>query len=76
VQRWRLEWVYRLLQEPGRLAGRYLVGNPLFLMRIFGQWWSGSRVNDVEPVVVGDARAILPSRPKAADQELAARKAA
>lgn len=31
---WRetgMEWVYRLLQEPRRLATRYLVGNPLFL---------------------------------------------
>jgi N-acetylglucosaminyldiphosphoundecaprenol N-acetyl-beta-D-mannosaminyltransferase len=31
---WRetgMEWVYRLLQEPRRLAKRYLVGNPLFL---------------------------------------------
>jgi alpha-1,3-mannosyltransferase len=49
VQRWRLEWVYRLAQEPRRLAGRYLVGNPLFLMRILGQWWSGSRVADAGP---------------------------
>lgn len=31
---WRelgLEWVYRLLQEPRRMAARYLLGNPLFL---------------------------------------------
>jgi N-acetylglucosaminyldiphosphoundecaprenol N-acetyl-beta-D-mannosaminyltransferase len=31
---WReagLEWAYRFLQEPRRLAKRYLVGNPLFL---------------------------------------------
>ena len=31
---WRetgMEWAYRLLQEPRRLAKRYLVGNPLFL---------------------------------------------
>jgi N-acetylglucosaminyldiphosphoundecaprenol N-acetyl-beta-D-mannosaminyltransferase len=31
---WRelgLEWLFRLLQEPTRLAGRYLLGNPLFL---------------------------------------------
>jgi alpha-1,3-mannosyltransferase len=76
VQRRRLEWVYRLLQEPGRLAGRYLIGNPLFLMRVLGQWWSGSRVSDAEPSVVGDARANPPSRPKAAGRELAARKAA
>ena len=28
VQRWRLEWLYRLAQEPRRLARRYLVGIP------------------------------------------------
>ena len=44
VQRWRFEWVYRLALEPRRLAGRYLVGNPLFLMRILRQWWSSSRL--------------------------------
>jgi N-acetylglucosaminyldiphosphoundecaprenol N-acetyl-beta-D-mannosaminyltransferase len=26
-----LEWAWRLLQEPGRLARRYLLGNPHFL---------------------------------------------
>jgi alpha-1,3-mannosyltransferase len=46
VQKWRLEWIYRLAQEPRRLAGRYLIGNPLFLTRILRQWWSGSRVKD------------------------------
>jgi alpha-1,3-mannosyltransferase len=40
----RLEWCYRLLREPGRLWRRYLLGNPVFLMRVFGQWWSGARV--------------------------------
>ena len=29
-----LEWVYRLLQEPGRMWRRYVVGNPLFLARV------------------------------------------
>lgn len=29
-----LEWVWRLLQEPGRLWRRYLIGNPLFLWRV------------------------------------------
>jgi N-acetylglucosaminyldiphosphoundecaprenol N-acetyl-beta-D-mannosaminyltransferase len=29
-----LEWVYRLWQEPRRLAKRYLIGNPLFLWRL------------------------------------------
>jgi len=30
-QRTRLEWVYRLMREPRRLAKRYLIGNPVFL---------------------------------------------
>jgi N-acetylglucosaminyldiphosphoundecaprenol N-acetyl-beta-D-mannosaminyltransferase len=37
---WRelgLEWLYRLLQEPRRMAGRYLLGNPLFLLRVLWQ---------------------------------------
>jgi N-acetylglucosaminyldiphosphoundecaprenol N-acetyl-beta-D-mannosaminyltransferase len=42
---WReigMEWLWRLLQEPRRLAKRYLVGNPLFLalaleQRLFGR---------------------------------------
>ena len=32
-----LEWLYRLFQEPGRLWKRYLVGNPLFMLRIIRQ---------------------------------------
>jgi alpha-1,3-mannosyltransferase len=40
----RLEWIYRLLLEPRRLWRRYLLGNPAFLMRVVGQWWSGARV--------------------------------
>lgn len=29
-----MEWLFRLLQEPGRLWKRYLIGNPLFMVRI------------------------------------------
>ncbi|MGL1933094.1 MAG: WecB/TagA/CpsF family glycosyltransferase [Desulfotalea sp.] len=29
-----MEWVYRFLQEPGRMWKRYVVGNPLFLLRV------------------------------------------
>ena len=29
-----LEWLYRLFQEPGRMWKRYIIGNPVFLMRI------------------------------------------
>lgn len=49
VQRLRLEWLYRLAKEPRRLARRYLFGNPLFLLRIAQQWWSGARVRQAEP---------------------------
>ncbi len=30
-----LEWLYRLLREPKRLAARYMLGNPLFLLNLF-----------------------------------------
>jgi exopolysaccharide biosynthesis WecB/TagA/CpsF family protein len=33
LQKLGLEWAYRLLQEPGRLWKRYLVGNAAFMMR-------------------------------------------
>jgi N-acetylglucosaminyldiphosphoundecaprenol N-acetyl-beta-D-mannosaminyltransferase len=29
-----LEWVFRLMQEPGRMWRRYIIGNPLFLYRV------------------------------------------
>jgi N-acetylglucosaminyldiphosphoundecaprenol N-acetyl-beta-D-mannosaminyltransferase len=32
-----LEWTWRLMQEPGRMWRRYLVGNPLFLYRVYRQ---------------------------------------
>ena len=32
-----LEWVWRLIQEPARMWRRYLLGNPLFLYRVWKQ---------------------------------------
>jgi N-acetylglucosaminyldiphosphoundecaprenol N-acetyl-beta-D-mannosaminyltransferase len=37
MQRSGLEWLFRLTQEPQRLAKRYLVNNPLFVARAAGQ---------------------------------------
>ncbi|WP_281825088.1 WecB/TagA/CpsF family glycosyltransferase [Sphingobium sp. BS19] len=38
MRQMKMEWLYRLLLEPRRLAGRYLWGNFIFLARvIFGQ---------------------------------------
>jgi len=39
VRRLRCEWVYRLLQEPRRLARRYLIGNFLLLGRVLADAW-------------------------------------
>jgi len=49
VQQARLEWAYRLLQEPTRLWRRYLVQMPLFLLRVAQQWLTGVRVPNVIP---------------------------
>ena len=29
-----LEWMYRMIQEPGRMWRRYIIGNPLFIYRV------------------------------------------
>ncbi len=34
MNRWGIEWVFRLVQEPSRLWKRYVLGNPLFLARV------------------------------------------
>lgn len=41
VRRLRLEWLFRLVIEPGRLWRRYVVGNPVFLFRVFRQKLAG-----------------------------------
>jgi alpha-1,3-mannosyltransferase len=43
IRKARLEWVYRLIQEPTRLARRYLIGNGVFLARAIRQWLGGAR---------------------------------
>lgn len=35
-----LEWLYRLIQEPRRLAYRYLVRDPRFIGIVARQWWA------------------------------------
>ncbi|MDZ7870870.1 MAG: WecB/TagA/CpsF family glycosyltransferase [Rheinheimera sp.] len=39
VQRLALEWLFRWLQEPRRLAPRYLRHNPRFLISLCRAWW-------------------------------------
>jgi exopolysaccharide biosynthesis WecB/TagA/CpsF family protein len=40
----KLEWLYRLVLEPRRLARRYILGNPAFLLRTLRQKMSGKAV--------------------------------
>ena len=49
MQRWGLEWLYRLGKEPTRLWKRYLFLNPLYLLFIALQW-TGLRTFDPENV--------------------------
>ena len=38
MQRWALEWFFRLLAEPRRLGRRYLAGNTHFILLVLRQW--------------------------------------
>lgn len=41
VRKLRVEWFYRFMQEPRRLASRYFVGGPVFLGHVLGYVASG-----------------------------------
>jgi exopolysaccharide biosynthesis WecB/TagA/CpsF family protein len=43
MRRSRMEWAYRLMQEPQRMWRRYLVGNITFLGRAFAYGWTKRR---------------------------------
>jgi alpha-1,3-mannosyltransferase len=38
IQKLKLEWAYRLLQEPRRLWRRYIIGNAVFLLNCFKEY--------------------------------------
>lgn len=46
MQRNGLEWFHRILQDPRRLAKRYLVSNTMFIMACCGTRWSEGQVHD------------------------------
>ena len=61
MQRSGLEWLFRLTQEPQRLAKRYLVNNPLFVVRAAAQLLG---IRKYKPVAVAlwatrDARCVV-----------------
>jgi N-acetylglucosaminyldiphosphoundecaprenol N-acetyl-beta-D-mannosaminyltransferase len=56
MQQLSLEWLYRLMQEPGRLWKRYLVTNTLFIGLLVGEIWRvrvlGHHPSPVQDIVV------------------------
>lgn len=42
IRKLRLEWLFRLMIEPGRLWRRYVLGNPVFLFHVFSQKLTGA----------------------------------
>ncbi|MEZ5782625.1 MAG: WecB/TagA/CpsF family glycosyltransferase [Rhizobiaceae bacterium] len=42
VRRLRMEWLFRMANEPGRLWRRYVLGNPAFLGRVMRQKMGGT----------------------------------
>ena len=46
----RLEWVYRMMQEPSRMWKRYLLGNPLFIWHVLKQKLSLGRTQKASEI--------------------------
>lgn len=47
-----VEWLYRLYQEPRRMWRRYVVGNPLFVLRVLNDIWSTRRGSGQSNVIL------------------------
>ena len=54
-----LEWVWRLIQEPGRMWQRYVIGNPLFIFRV---WRESAGRQDAMARLPQGLLAVLPIR--------------
>jgi exopolysaccharide biosynthesis WecB/TagA/CpsF family protein len=65
MRRTGLEWVWRLMQEPGRLWRRYVLGNPLFLARCLAEQVADLfKKNTSAPPRIASER-VLPARERA-----------
>ena len=51
----RTEWVYRLWKEPRRLWRRYIMGNPLFILRVLRCRLTGASRTGGEPLITNRA---------------------
>ena len=66
MSRWGLEWLFRLAQEPRRLAGRYLLRDPLFLL-IFLRQLTRGRATEIP---AGTASPITQADPRSAERKV------
>jgi N-acetylglucosaminyldiphosphoundecaprenol N-acetyl-beta-D-mannosaminyltransferase len=57
VQRFGLEWLYRLVHEPRRLWRRYLYRNPRFVVLFAAQLVRERRLRQTEPMTTEDRKA-------------------
>jgi N-acetylglucosaminyldiphosphoundecaprenol N-acetyl-beta-D-mannosaminyltransferase len=57
VQRFGLEWLYRLVHEPRRLWRRYLYRNPRFVVLFAAQLLRERRLRQTEPITTEDRKA-------------------
>ncbi len=65
-----LEWTWRLLQEPGRMWRRYLVGNPLFILRVRRELRAAGRGEKQSSAVSGTPLALRWNAARAALRRL------
>jgi exopolysaccharide biosynthesis WecB/TagA/CpsF family protein len=72
VRRLRLEWLFRMCQEPTRLWKRYVLGIPQFMSHVM-RYRSGGRDVAIKPTVI--RLSVARSEAPAANDEQAARKA-
>lgn len=49
MQRFSLEWFYRLMQEPSRLWKRYLLTNSLFILLLIKEFWQMRVLGQTHP---------------------------
>lgn len=56
----KLEWVWRLAMEPRRMAARYLLGNPIFLMRAIAAAYGRAAIKrSLDLMIAGAAMLVL-----------------
>lgn len=46
-----LEWLFRLIMEPRRMFARYILGNPVFMMRVIWRCFRGQKFLQKAPLI-------------------------